>query len=169
MASDEQSPEAKPQGREAIPPARRKRLESQFETATRKVGTAESSEDFTYPIELFAQCVVGDPGNIQYVQGYIEALQKKYKNNRKGSVLAQFKERGARSAVKKALAEEKWDEVIGQGLKVLAVNPWDVPTLSAMSTAALKSGDLECQLYYLKSAQVGNPKDPEIHRLCTGS
>jgi tetratricopeptide (TPR) repeat protein len=165
MASDERSPEEKKPGRE-LTPAKRKRLEAQFDTATKKVATAETAEDFTYPIELFAQCVIGDPGNTPYVQGYIEALQKKYKNNRKGSPLAQFKERGSRSALKKALAEEKWDDVIAHGVKILAVNPWDVPTLSAMSTAASKSGDLECELYYLKSALMGNPKDPEINRLC---
>jgi tetratricopeptide (TPR) repeat protein len=166
MASDERSPEEKTQGRGEFTPAKRKRLEAQFETATRKVATAESAEDFTYPVELFAQCVTGDPGNLQYVQGYIEALQKKYKNKRKGGFFTQFQERGSRSAVKKAIAQEKWDEAIVHGLKVLAVNPWDVPTLSAMATAAVRSGDLECELYYLKSALVGNPKDPEINRMC---
>ena len=66
--------------------------------------------------------------------------------------LAQFKERGARSALKKALAQEQWDEAIRQGLKVLTVNPWDGPTLTGMALAAGQEGDRDCELYYLQSA-----------------
>ena len=113
-----------------------------FDIATKK---AANSDDFDYLTELFSQCVLGDPGNSNYVQGYIENLQKKYNNNKKGSPFAQFKERGSRSALKKALAQQHWDEAIKHGLKVLAVNPWDVPTLTGMATAAGKSGDFECE------------------------
>ena len=123
MATDE-PPKS---GREPLPDPKRKRLEKIFEIAGKKAAVAAAPNDFDYVTDLLLQCVTGDPGNAIYVRAYIENLQKKYGNNKKGSPLAQFKERGARSALKKALAQEQWDEVIQHGLKVLTVNPWDWP------------------------------------------
>ncbi|MFZ5828978.1 MAG: hypothetical protein ACOY3P_02780, partial [Planctomycetota bacterium] len=111
----ENTDEVKGQERQPLSPATRKRLQKAFEHASRQ--TAQSQ--FDYAAELLTQCVVGDPANILYVRSYIENYQKKYGNNRKGSSLAQFKELGARSAIKKALNDEHWDEVIRQGVKVL--------------------------------------------------
>ncbi len=159
MASDERPPESRG-GREPLPPNKRKRLDKVFDVASKKADAATTAADFDYASELLAQCVSGEPGNATYVNKYIENLQKKYKNNRKGSPLAQFKERGARGAVKKALAQQQWDEAIRQGLKVLMVNPWDLSTLEAMAAAAVKTGDRDCELCYLKAALTGSPKDP---------
>src|SRR5664279_2218364 len=111
--------------RDPLPDPKRKRLEKVFAVASKKAAASTTPSDFDYVTELVGQCVLGDPSNPAYVRAYIESLQKKYGNNRKGSPLAQFKERGARGALKKALGQEQWDEVIQQGLKVLAVNPWD--------------------------------------------
>lgn len=147
------SAELPKRGREPLTPAKQKRLEKVLEHATKKA----ASDDFDYATESFAQCVLGEPGNFIYVRGYLENLQKKYNHNRKGHPLAQFKERGSQSALKKALGQEQWDEVIAHGLKVLAVNPWDVPALDAMATAAGKMGDYDCEAFYLKCA-LGQPE-----------
>jgi len=151
--------------REPLPDPQRKRLEKVFEVASKKAATAKTPDDFDYVAKLAGQCIAADPGNVAYVRSYLENLQKKFGNNRKGSTLAQFKERGARSAIKKALAQEQWDEVIVQGLKVLAVNPWDTATLVAMSTAANKSGDRDCEFCYLQTAVKGSQKDYTCNRL----
>ena len=158
MATDEPP---KP-GREPLPDPQRKRLEKIFEVAGKKAAAAAAPNDFDYVTDLLLQCVTGDPGNAIYVRAYIENLQKKYGNNKKGSPLAQFKERGARSALKKALAQEQWDEVIQHGLKVLTVNPWDGPTLTGMATAAGKTGDRDCELFYLQSALMGSPEGSRL-------
>ena len=163
MATEERPQEGDRRVREPLSPARQKRLEKVFEHATKKSTT---STDYDYITELLSQCVLGDPGNLEYVRTYVENLQKKYNNNRKGSPLAQFKERGSRSALKKALAQQQWDEVIEHGLKVLTVNPWDIHTLIGMATASAKCGDWECELYYLRCALAANPKDPETNRIC---
>jgi tetratricopeptide (TPR) repeat protein len=163
MASAETPQEGKKAGAESMTLARRARLEKIFEHASRKVA---AGADFDYTTELLTQCVLGDPGNIAYVRCYIENLQKKYDNNRKGSPLAQFKERASRSAQKKALAAEDWEESVRHGLKVLTVNPWDVTTLIGLSTAANKMGHRECELFYLRSALAANPRDPTVNRLC---
>src|SRR5664280_103412 len=162
MATEGNTPEGRRSGREPLSPAKRKRLEKVFEHASKK---ATASTDFDYVTELLIQCVAGDPGNGNYVRTFIENLQKKYGNNKKGSPLAQFKERGSRSALKKALAQEEWDEAIKHGLKVLTVNPWDVTALTGMAAAAAKSGDRDCELYYLRCALSANAKDPEANRL----
>ena len=135
-----------------------------YEAAQKKASGLKPNYD--YASELLAQCVIGNPGNDIFVKAYMENLQKKYNHNRTGAALAQLKERGARSAVKKALANEQWDEVIKNGVKVLAVNPWDMHALTAMAQAARKSGDFECEMYYLKTALTANPKDPTVNRLC---
>jgi tetratricopeptide (TPR) repeat protein len=178
MTSEESSekPEqqqAQPAGkREPLSPVVRKRLQKIYEVATKQA----SQENYDYATDLLTQCVLGDPSSKTYAQSYLTNLHKKYNNNQKGSSLAQFKERGARSAVKKALAQSEWNEVIKHGVVVLKVNPWDVPTLTAMSQACLAmakvssdraeiSGFLDNELLYVKTALESNPKDPDVNRL----
>jgi tetratricopeptide (TPR) repeat protein len=151
--------------REALTELKRKRLERTFEVAKTKAAGATTANDFSYVCDLLGQCAAGDPSNPIYIRAFIESLQKKYGNPKKISPLAQFKERAARSAVKKALAQEQWDEVVKEGLKVLAVNPWDLPALTAMAKAAAKSGDNDCEASYLKAALMGTPKDLTCNRL----
>ena len=165
MASDERPQENAKSGREPLSLAKRKRLEKVFEVASKKAAASTTSSDFDYVTELVGQCAAGDPSNATYVRAYIENLHKRYGNNRKGSSLAQFKELGARSALKKAVAQEQWDEVIQQGMKVLAVNPWDMRSLLGMAKAANKSGDRDCELVYLEAALKGSPKNATCNRL----
>jgi len=151
-----------PHKREPISPVLKRRLDKAFEHATKQV----SQDNFEYASELLTQCILGDPLNIQYVRNYIENLQKKYKNNRKGAAFAHFQARGARSALKKAEAQGEWNEVLTSGIAVLKVNPWDVPTLRSMAAASGHLGDRECQMHYLKCALESHPKDPETNIQC---
>jgi tetratricopeptide (TPR) repeat protein len=153
-------------GREPLSDLKRKRLERIFEIAGKKATAASAPNDFDYVTDLLGQCVTGDPANAIYVRAYIDNLHKKFGNPKKiNPLVAQFKERGARSALKKALAQSQWDEVIAQGLKVLTANPWDVPALTGMAAAAGKTGDRDCELCYLKAALTGAPKDPTCNKL----
>ena len=151
--------------REPIPDLKRKRLEKVFEVAKAKAAAATKPNDFDYATSLLSQCIDGDIGNANYVRAYLENLQKKHGSPKKIGMLAQFQELGSRNAVKKAVGQEQWDDVIRHGLKVLAVNPWDMPALVAMATAANKSGDRDCELCYLMSALKGTPKNPALNRL----
>ena len=141
-----------------ISPALRKRLERIFDAGNKQ----ESQDKFDYASDLYTECVRGDPGNLVYLQSFMSNLHKKYGSAKKLGPMVQFKERGARGALKKAIAQCDWDEAIQQGIAVLLVNPWDVPTLIAMATAcgsvmneegasaAVTYGD--CELCYLKCA-----------------
>ena len=153
-------------------PALRKRLQKLFEA-----GNKQGSQDkFDYASDLYTECVRGDPGNLEYLQSFMTNLHKKYGSAKKLGPMVQFKERGARAALKKAIAQCDWDEAIQQGFAVLLVNPWDVPTLTAMATAcggimtqegpsaAVTYGD--CELYYLKCAFDTFPKDKPDYEVC---
>ncbi len=161
-----------------VSPVLRKRLQKLFEAGQKQENLFENSQKqegqdkLDYAINLYTQCVTGDPGSLQYLQSLMTTLQKKYGSAKKLGPMVQFKERGARTAVKKAIAQCDWDEAIQQGIAVIAVNPWDVPTLTAMATAcsqimkqegasaAVTYGD--CELYYLKCAFDACPKDVEV-------
>jgi tetratricopeptide (TPR) repeat protein len=165
MISDENSAhpeESQLAAREPLTQAKRKRLQRIFEHGSKQM----AQQNYDYATELFQQCVVGNPANLIYVQNYLGNLQKKYNNNKTGSKVARFKELGSRNGVKKALSHSQWDEVIRHGVRVLAVNPWDVTTLTAMATAAENMGDDEPELYYLKCALDTNSKDPDVNRQC---
>jgi tetratricopeptide (TPR) repeat protein len=161
--------EAKYFVREPLSPAKQKRLEAMLEHARQKVTSdkPDFKPDYDYATELLTQCVLGNPSNIFYVKAYIENLQKKYNNNKTGKTLAKFQELGARKAQKKALDQEHWDEAIKQGLKILTANPWDKTALMNMAKASSKNpADWEAELYYLQTALLPNPKDPEVNELC---
>lgn len=158
--ADSAQPEESQPKREALSPAKQKRLQRIFAHASKQLTLG----NYDYATELLAECMRGDPSNYTYVQTYIGNLQRKYNNNRTGSKLAQFKELGARSALKKALAHEQWQEVINQGLRVLTANPWDKTTLMAMATAAGKMGDIDPKMFYLKTAWEAAPKDVDLNR-----
>jgi tetratricopeptide (TPR) repeat protein len=164
MANEGHQEEARPGGRAPLTPAKRTRLDRLFEAAQQKAGGLKPNYD--YASQLYEQCVLGNPGNELYYKAFIENLQKKYNNNHSGASMAQLRERGARSAVKKALAEGNWDEVVKNGLKVLGVNPWDTSALTALAQAAKKCGGFESEMYLLKTALTASPKDPHVNRLC---
>ncbi len=148
--------------RPEMSPAKRKRLQQCFEHASRQL----AQENHDYATELFTQCVLGDPGNLVYLQNFLGNLQKKYSNNKTGSKLAQFKARGDRSAIKKSKQQQDWEGVIKHGLEVLKVNPWDVAALTAMADACEEMELEDVTLVYLKMALDARPKDPDVNLQC---
>jgi tetratricopeptide (TPR) repeat protein len=159
---------------EGLSPHKRKRLDAMFEAARKRA--SGSKPDYDYAAKLLTDCVLGDPANTNYVKEHLETLQKKYDNNRTGASLGQIKGMGARSALKKSLSREAWDEVIKNGLKVLEINPWDASALAGMAMASKKLGFLETdparrtgyfdvEFFYLKAALPASPKDKVVNRL----
>ena len=115
--------------------------------------------------------MLGNPSNIFYVKAYIENLQKKYNNNKTGKSLAKFQELGARMAQKKAIAQENWDEAIKHGLEgadrqSLGQNRAHEHGEGLRNRQIRDPADFEIELYYLKTALMPNPKDPDVNKLC---
>ena len=55
-------------------PVVRKRLQKIFEAAAKQ----DALEKYDYATDLYADCVRGDPGNLEYMQAFIGVLQKRY-------------------------------------------------------------------------------------------
>jgi tetratricopeptide (TPR) repeat protein len=155
---------SQPEASSAVQPvsaATRRRLQQSFEHATRNANKG----DHDYAHNMYTQCVVGDPGNLIYAQAFLANLHRKYNNNKKGGKLAALKGAGHKASIKKAVAKKDWIGAIKSGCDMLALNPWDIPSLVAMSKACEALGHDECQLYYLRSALDVNPKELEVNRL----
>jgi len=150
------------EGRQPIPPAKRRRLQQTFEHASKQVAQGQ----FDYASDLLTQCVLGDPGNAIYTSNFLNNLFRKYNNNKKGSKFAGIKGATTRGSIKKASMSKDWEAVIKSGLEMLKLNPWDVSALSAMAVACEELNFPECQLSYLKTALDANPKDADVNRLC---
>ena len=146
---------------DAISPALRRRLQKCFEHGTQQFKQLKCDHD--YANTMFTECVVHDPGNLVYVEAYLDNLQRKYKDNKKGAAIKGF---GGKGAFKKALAHKEWREVLKLGPEQLKTNPWDVPTLRGMAEACAGLHYNEIELRYLKNALDARLKDRQVNRHC---
>jgi tetratricopeptide (TPR) repeat protein len=167
MAKENEEPEDKPKRPQRKHPsaALQQRLQQNFEKGQQNV----KQRNFDYATEMFAQCVQGDPGNVEYIKAFIENLQRKYNNNKKGNNPLGLKGMGSRSTLKKALAKEDWNTGIKAGLELLQINPWDIEALRKIAKASAGLGCYDAQLNYLKMALDSHtdPGDVEINRECS--
>ena len=139
---------------------KRKRIQQIFDHAAIQF----NQKNYDYASDLYIQCVAADPGNMVYVQAFLENLKKKYSNNKKGDGMAFFKIGGPRKAAKKALGNKDYVVSIENGLQALRFNPWDVTTLTILWEASLGLGFTEVPLAYMKIALEGNPKDITVNK-----
>ena len=147
-----------------ISPAVRKRLQRCFERGGQLAGQDKPDHDYAHT--MFIECVVNDPGNLEYVEAMLDNLQRKYNNNKKGARLKGF---GGRGAFKKAVSAEDWDQVFRLGMDLLKTNPWDVQTLRVLAEACKVNHLNEVELRYLKNALDVNSKDIEVNKHCAES
>jgi tetratricopeptide (TPR) repeat protein len=147
--------------KQTISPAKRKILQQQFEHGSKSAAKG----DFDYACEMFSKCVAGDPGNVIYVQNFLGNLFRKYNNNKTGAKMASIRGAGAKGSMKKAAMQKNWHGVIEAGLEFLKLNPWDVPTLSALADACDHLEFDQCRVAYLRAALDADIKDPETNRL----
>src|SRR5215207_1418591 len=147
-----------------VSPALRRRLQQCYEHAKKLM--AQPKYDFDYANTALTDCVVSDPGNLAYVEAFLDNLNKKYNHNLKGASMQMFLPRGP---LKKALAARQWQEAIKAGAAILKTNPWDAATLRGMAQAGEQLQCNETELRYLKNAIDGNPKGVEVFRHCAPS
>jgi tetratricopeptide (TPR) repeat protein len=148
---------------QVIPPSLRKKLQQCYEHGMRMMQQEEY--DFDYAHSILVECVANDPGNALYLEAFLQNLQRKYHDNKRGSLLA-F---GGKGGFKKALARQDWPAVFKLGPEVLKSNPWDVATLRGLAEACAACGWSDVELRYLKNALDANPKDPEVNKHCAQS
>lgn len=152
--------EEKP-GRQPIAPAVRRRLQSLFEFGTKNATIG----NYDYATDMYGQCLAGDPGNPIYVRAFLDNLNKKYGDNKRGSKLAGMKTLGSKAALKKAVAMKQWPDVVKSGLDILKENPWDVGALADLGRACEAMDYDEGQVEYLRQALDFDKEDPNTNRL----
>jgi tetratricopeptide (TPR) repeat protein len=148
---------------DTMSPEKRKRLQQCFDRANELIG--KDKPDFDYAHDLYAQAVVNDPGNLVYVDAMLANLQKKFKNNKKGSRF-NF---GGRKAFNEAVADEEWEDIFSEGVEILKSNPWETHVLRELARACAFNRYNEVELRYLKNALDGKPKDVDVNRHCAQS
>lgn len=143
-----------------MPPALRKRLQECYQTAVERLKQADCDADYVHT--LLVECVARDPGNVLYLDAFFDNLRRKYKNNKRGSLLS-F---GGKGEFKKAAEKQQWREMLKEGPHLLKTNPWHVATLRALAQACAACGYLDAELRYLRQALESNPHDPQVNRHC---
>ena len=120
-----------------------------------------------YAFERLIQCVLDDPSNPRYVCALLGSLYREHKDDHHRGVvfllrriLSLFRERPARTALEEAERNRDWAEVIRNGIRLIASNPWDAPTLRSLAAATRETGNSECELIYLNAAFIADPEDP---------
>jgi tetratricopeptide (TPR) repeat protein len=118
-----------------------------------------------YAIDMFSACVLGDPGNVVFLQAFLTALRRKFGGKKAGGLSSLFSA-GGRAGLKRLASGAKWRDVITQGVEILKSNPADHGCLLAMAEACEHLTYLECQAVYLRAALDAAPTDAEVNRQC---
>ncbi len=151
-----------PNARKPILPGVRARLQKLYTHAMQVASRGQAD----YAIDLLSGCLREDPGNLTYVQSYLNILYKKWNNNKKGSKMAGLSTMGIQGTVKKCQMRKDWDGVLKSGLEMLKVNPWHVETLLSMGNAAEQLHLEDVQLAWLKGALDFDMKDAKVNKAC---
>ena len=147
-----------------VSPPLRHKLQRCYEHGMKLVREAGGKPyDCEYAHTMFLECVVSEPGNLLFVDAFLDNLHLKYEHNLRG---ARFWWRGRRGPFKKAAARGDWDQVLRLGPQLLYRNPWDWTVLRAMSDACAAYHYNEPELRYLKNALDGHARDVVVTKYC---
>ena len=101
-----------------ITPAVRARLQKCFEYGNQKMQIGDND----YATEMFAQCVVGDPSNLLYMNSFIANLRIKFGNVKKKSSFSFLKKAAKAAPIGKS---KDLKTTIQEGVEKLRRDPWD--------------------------------------------
>jgi tetratricopeptide (TPR) repeat protein len=118
-----------------------------------------------YAVDMFSVCVIGDPGNVAFLQAFLAALKRKFAGKKAGGFTALLAT-GARAGLKRSAANAQWRDVIKQGVEILKGNPGDHACLLAMAEACGNLMFVDCQAFYLRAALDAAPADAEVNKQC---
>jgi len=150
-------PTAAPSWR-ALPPGEQARLAKCYRAGLLATATPD------YAIDLFATCVLGDPGNPVFLGQFLLALKRKFGAKKPGGLSSLFG--GGWGGMRRLAANAQWREIIKQGVDRIKANPHDHDCLLAMAEACGNLMAPEAQRLYLKAALEAAPKDPDVNRQC---
>jgi tetratricopeptide (TPR) repeat protein len=137
----------------------RSRLLQCYRTGMQAAGNVD------YAVDMFSACVIGDPGNVAFLQAFLAALKRKFSGKKAGGFTA-LMATGARAAMKRSATNAQWRDVIKQGVEILKSNPGDHTCLLAMAEASGNLMFVDCQAFYLRAALDAAPADAEVNKQC---
>lgn len=140
-----------------LSPEDRKRLQELFENGNRQM--TQGSYDYASEM-FFTPCVLGDPGNLIYLQSYVANLRKKFGDRKKKGMLSFL----SGASLKTAEARKQWRAVQKAALDLLKSNPWNSSAFFSMGKALLEMDYSDTGLACLKHAIDCDPKDIEANR-----
>lgn len=127
---------------------------------------ARCEKNYDYAHVMFTECVLHDPGSLQFVEAMIQNLRARTPHAKKTrSLLFRSKNR----TLKKALQRQDWNSVFSAGIDCLQNDPWDVAALRALADACAALHYNEIELTYLKQALDAAPKNVDVRRHCARS
>lgn len=150
-------------GSSALSAKERQRLD----TCHRRGKELAVQHDVDYAHEMFLQCVLGDPGNLAYVESLLDNLRAKYDVPSK-KFFSIFRS-GVNRALKNAVDTRDYRLALKLGLDALGADPWHAPTLHVLANICATQHFNEVELVYLKQALQGSPKDADVNRHCARS
>ena len=142
-------------------PVERSRLTKCFTTGSDNLRKG----NYDYAVELFGSCVAGDPASAIYLQGFLEALSKKFSGKKK-SGFTSLLSAGSRGSVKRLVASGKTREAIKVGLDVLKKDPFDIACILSLADACGDAHCLDTQGLFLRRALDVSPKDIGVNKHC---
>ncbi len=144
---------------DVMSPDEGRRLQEQFEQAVEM--TKLSKYDFDRVHALLAECVVNDPGNVQFAEAMLKNLGRKHGNG-KDSVGRQALP--GKGRLEKALEDGDWKRVLHVGAGLLKHNPWDAGTLRAMAEVCEACNCPRVELLFLRHALDAASGDIDLNR-----
>ena len=126
-----------------LSPAERSRLSQCFQR-----GNQNAATNLDYAIEMFSQCVLGDPGNAVYLQSLLTVLRKKHGVKKAGGLSGLWPISKAGS-LKKFAEKAQWRDVIRQGVEILKSGASDHTVLLSMADACGQLQLHDAQRVYL--------------------
>lgn len=145
----------------AAPTSRRERRLA--ECFQRGVQVASGEKNYDYAHAMFAECVLHDPGNQQFVEALIKNVRARTPRPPK------WRLGGGHRGLRQAAQRQDWPAVIRVGVERLKDDPWDVAALRAMAEASAALHHNEVELVYLKQALDAAPKNADVNRHCARS
>jgi tetratricopeptide (TPR) repeat protein len=149
--------------------AQRQRLQQLFEHANKTHGQAVKQgvkSNFDYAHDLYAQCVLADPGNVHYAKALLENLYKKFSETKKGGFGGWFGGGGGKGTVKKLAGKKDWTGVLKFGVGALKKDVLDSDVLLGMADACEHLKLYDTQLVWLRGARKAKSKDAGVNRIC---
>lgn len=123
---------------------------------------AMAKESWDFAIDMFAQCVTLDPGNLMYRQTLRGVEYRKYGNNKTGARLSGPKLMRIRSKITLAKRSKNWDQLDQEAETGLKINPWDAALNADAAQACEEREFLEVAVYLYERAVEADPKNAEI-------